>query len=290
MTVLTLILLIATFMLATAKQGSTTIPAIVLKGSGKGACASTDEVENRLLEIRRYAMAMVENITVIPECGDGLWYRVAYLNMTDPSQQCPPTWRLYNDSGVRACGRPVTSGASCPATFYTTGRQYNKVCGRVTGYQKGTTDGFLAFKRNISSSADDNYVDGVSITHGNPRSHIWTFAAGRTEGNYERGAGPDCPCSRVGAPEAPSYVRNNYYCESGNSASNVQHGNLYISDPLWDGKQCEGQCCSNGKSPPWFSVELPTSTTDNIEVRICADEDTNNEDAPVSLVEIYVSN
>ena len=26
-------------------------------------------------------------------CGDGLWHRVAYLNMTNPSQQCPPACR-----------------------------------------------------------------------------------------------------------------------------------------------------------------------------------------------------
>ena len=287
MKVLTLIILIATFMLATVKQGSTTIPAIVLKGSGKGACASTDVVENRLLEIRRYAMAMVENLTVIPECGDGLWYRVAYLNMTDPSQQCPPTWRLYNDSGVRACGRPVTSGASCPATFYATGRQYSKVCGRVTGYQVGTTGTFNLFQRNNSSSADENYVDGVSITHGypRPRSHIWTFAAGVTEGTGTGG----CPCSQQGATQAPTYIENNYYCESGNSAMEAVQNMIYIGDPLWDGKQCEGQCCSNGKSPPWFSVELPTLTTDDIEVRICADEGTNNEDTPVRLVEVYIS-
>ena len=25
----------------------------------------------------------------VPECGDGIWYRIAYLNTTDPSQQCP---------------------------------------------------------------------------------------------------------------------------------------------------------------------------------------------------------
>jgi hypothetical protein len=42
------------------------------------------------------------------------------------------------------------------------------------------------------------------------------------------------------------------------------------------------------KSPPWFSVQLPTRTTDRIEVRICADESTSNEDTPIQLLEIYV--
>ena len=37
-------------------------------------------------------------------CGPGLWWRVAYLDMAAPSKQCPSAWREYNASGVRACG------------------------------------------------------------------------------------------------------------------------------------------------------------------------------------------
>ena len=55
----------------------------------------------------------------------GSWYRVAYLNMTNPSEQCPAAWREYNTNGVRACGR-VDIG--CQGTFYPTGGQYSKVC------------------------------------------------------------------------------------------------------------------------------------------------------------------
>ena len=40
--------------------------------------------------------------------------------------------------------------------------------------------------------------------------------------------------------------------------------------------------------PPWFSVQLPAPMNDMIEVRICADESTDNEDTPVELVEIYL--
>ena len=63
--------------------------------------------------------------------------------------------------------------------------------------------------------------------------------------------------------------------------------NLYSTDPLWDGQQCEGECCSNGKSPPWFSVELPNSTTDDIEVRICSAQQ-SYDDAVIQLLELYV--
>ena len=37
------------------------------------------------------------------------------------------------------------------------------------------------------------------------------------------------------------------------------------------------------KSPPWFSIQLPTHTTDS-EVRICADEPTSNEETPILLL------
>ena len=108
---------------------------------------------------------------LVPECGDGLWYRVAYLNMTDPSQQCPPAWREYNTSGVRACGRPVSSGGSRPANFYTIDRQYRRVCGRIIGYQVGSPDGFRQYHR-MPINLNQGYMDGVSITYGEPHQHI----------------------------------------------------------------------------------------------------------------------
>ena len=49
--------------------------------------------------------------------------------------------------------------------------EYSKVCGKIIAYQVGS------FVR-INASIDTYYVDGVSLTHGNPRHHIWTFAAG----------------------------------------------------------------------------------------------------------------
>ena len=77
-----------------------------------------------------------------PNCGAGLWYRVAFLNMSDPSQQCPSAWRLVTTNGVRACGRPVSLESSCNGTLYSAINEYQRVCGRVIGYQQGTPDGF----------------------------------------------------------------------------------------------------------------------------------------------------
>ena len=85
-----------------------------------------------------------------------------------------------------------------------------------------------------------------------------------------------------------SFVDDNYYCESGNPTNQGPLGVLYNDDKLWDGKQCEGTCCADSKSPPWFSVRLPNPTTESIEVRICGDQETDDEDTPIELLELYV--
>ena len=222
-----------------------------------------------------------------PSCGPGLWLRVAYLNVSDFSQQCPSAWREDGTSGVRVCRRPYTLSGSCPGTFYTIVRRYSKVCGRAIGYQIGSPDAFGY--RAINRTIDTYYVHGVSVTHGLPRNHIWTFAAGVSEGGYHH-QGTNCPCSNHSHPGnvyPPSFAGSNYYCESGNPTSKFFLGHIYGNDPLWDGQQCEGQCCSNGKSPPWFSVDLPSPVTDDIEVRICS-ADQSYDDIGLQLLEIYV--
>ena len=57
-------------------------------------------------------------LSVQIHCGPGLWHRLVYLNMSDPSQQCPSAWREYNTIGVRACGRPTISTGSCASVQY----------------------------------------------------------------------------------------------------------------------------------------------------------------------------
>ena len=64
---------------------------------------------------------------------------------------------------------------------------------------------------------------------------------------------------------------------SGNPNSNTP-STLLSNDPLWDDKDCEGSCCSNGKSPPWFKRELSELTNGDIEaLRSNAHSDTNED-------------
>ena len=229
---------------------------------------------------RRHVYCEMEQV-----CGSSGWMRVAYLNMTDPSEECPRGFRLYNENGVRACGRPASSSGGCQSSvqFQSYGVPYSEVCGRVTGYQYHSTDAFHTPNIGI----DSHYVDGVSLTHGSPRKHIWTFAAGvnvleTTHSLF------NCPCMPGSAQSSPAFVDNDYFCESGNSGPGWVK-KLY-PDPLWDGEGCgslETHCCQ-AAGLPWFHKRLSAPTIDNIEMRICANQDTVDEDICVGYYNIYV--
>jgi dynein heavy chain len=221
------------------------------------------------------------NPQIQSQCGAGLWWRVAYLDMTEPLQQCPSAWREYNTSRVRACGRPVNSTGSCAAVFYFPNRQYSRVCGRIIGYQFDSPDAF----RQLGSNGGD--LDGITVSYGAQQGYIWSFVTGLTEGSPS-GNEKNCPCSTVPGTRPPTHIGDKYFCESGNPNNTFVRGRLYSSDRLWDGQQCEGSCCEGAQSPPWFSVQLPAPTTDMIQVSICCDQDTGDEDTPVELIEIYI--
>ena len=251
-----------------------------------GGCPSQEEIDSVVQNLTASFGGIIDSyVEIFSNCGPGRWHRVASLNMSDPSEQCPSAWMEFSGDGIRACGAPDSVIAGCQGIFYSTNRQYSRVCRRVIGYQFGGTDAFGWDA--ASQSFDSYYVYGVSITHGRPRNHIWTYAAGRSEGAKSLQS-INCPCSKPNDPGnalVPQYVGDNYYCESGNPAGTFIERHLYSDDPLWDGQQCEGECCSNGKSPPWFSVELPNPTTDDIEVRICGAQP---DDSPIQLLEIYI--
>ena len=102
----------------------------------------------------------------------------------------------------------------------------------------------------LSKTVNGVYVDGVSITLGDPRKHVWTYAVGVSDDfNYEYG---NCPCANHSALQAPLFVGDNYYCESGNTGV-FDASVLYSEDALWDGEQClpDNSCC-NQTGQPWF--------------------------------------
>ena len=288
-------------MLLPCKLRAAEISPLTLAGSGNGTgirrCPAQAALEQARVNISAVVRHHVKNfiretyniLYLSQECGSGEWHRVVDLDMTDPSQQCPSACMEYNSGGVRACERIQNVGGGCDGTTFTTDRSYKKICGRATGYQVG---GSAAFGWTTLQTVDSYYLYGLSITQGTPRKHVWTFATGITEGDHSR-ADWHCPCADPNNPnnvEIPSFVGDNYFCESGNPTDTYISNYLYSADPLWDGEQCdnEGVCCSNENSPPWFTVTLPSPTTDGIEARLCIPPNSAGEEVLLQKLEIYV--
>ena len=214
------------------------------------------------------------------KCGglEGGWMQVADLDTTR-DEKCPGSWQSIT-TPRRLC-QGNDPGCS-PANFTTMGATYEHICGQVKAYQKGSTDAFDTERNAI----DGQYVDGISITLGSPRKHVWTFASGLSDTvSY---TSYNCPCATRPGPGAPAFVGNDYYCESGNSGA-LASAPYYLSDPLWDGKGCDylsGCCAEIGK--PWFYRKLPIPVGGDFEVRICKDEVQANEDIAIEKLELYI--
>ena len=278
---------------AVAQGANTTLPLTypgqVLQGDGSQTCPSEEQREIARSEIKNATRILLRE-TVIPllqasqtqlstkhPCGGLDWRRVAYLNMSNPSQQCPSVWQEIT-TPHRVCGRRSTGGLCQGVTYSTGSEQYDQVCGRIIGYQIGGPTAFDG-----PGNIDSPYLDGVSVTYGSPRHHIWSFVAAYQEGF--------CPCGNNNRRVWSHIVGQNYFCESGLTRhSDGINGPLYSNgDPLWDGQGCgpTNPCCTF-HSPPWFNITLSPPTTDDIEIRICGDTGIEHEDAPIQLIELYV--
>ncbi len=223
----------------------------------------------------------------------GGWMRVAAVDMNDKHSQCPSGLVLNVTSKKRTCGRSeMFANGGCASTVFSVhNAPYKKVCGKVIGYLSKKSNGFGPSRG--TPLINETYVDGISITHGHPRQHIWTFAAAGG-GSITAGYHYACPCldfSQSFTGSIPSFVGSDYFCETGNR-DGVEEGNakdgLFTEDPLWDGEGCEGtnMCCNRGG--PWFCQELSKTACDDIELRICTNGWKENEDLFLEEIEIYV--
>ena len=263
-----------------------------------GAEAEVCPETQNLRESMKQDIRSLINNSVLPSlrghgacgCGGPGWRRAAYLNMSDPTQTCPPAWELIT-TPRRTCARPSNAGSySCySAMFPTQGIQYSQVCGRIIGYQYGAPEAFIDSE---GRTIDGYYVDGVSLTYGSPRQHIWTFANALDE--YPSHYVSICPCSNFNEQytvnRVPSFVGNDYFCETGvPPGQQYRSGTFYPDDPLWDGQGCgANSTCCTFNNPPWFCKQLPQSTSADLEVRLCSEDYKIYEDTPVERIELYI--
>ena len=228
---------------------------------------------------------------MILECGgEKGWMKIADVSS---GGSCPNGWSRIT-SPVAACRAPSNNAGCYSAHFTTYNIPYSRVCGMAVGYQKGSTDGLYGWNY-ASRSINGPYVDGVSITYGSPiREHIWTYAMGWSDKSNALPKNPvNCPCSQYPGKLPPSFVHDNYYCESGNLDQNLvpssSQATYFTNDLVWDGKGCssENSCCSE-PNLPWFYRQIPLTANKDIEVRICRDEAFSNEDVLVKELQLYV--
>ena len=224
------------------------------------------------------------------ECGGhkGGWTTIVKLD-TSKGDACPFGWTKITapgDSPKVVCRSGNDAGGCYSAIFTTYNITFNKICGQVKGYMKGTPNGFYSTKYD-TKSINDYYVDGLSITLGNPRKHVWTYAIGLSDdGNYPN---ENCPCAAISGPDPPAFVGDNYYCESGDTGT-YSLNSYYTSDILWDGYGCHhanNNCCTY-PDMPWFFRQFSHSMNDYLEARICREQPFSDEDTLVESIELYV--
>ena len=141
------------------------------------------------------------------------------------------------------------------------------------------------------------YVSGLSVTRGeeSKKEHIWTFAAGYSK-NSSSNAPLNCPCAIHKGPNAPEFVGNNSFCESGNPDEQPSYLVIDQTDLLWDSRECpDGSMCCN-RDGPWFNTTVSKkgknenkAMRDDIVVRLCQYPFENElENIGLKELEIYI--
>jgi len=177
------------------------------------------------------------------------WRRLAYLDLNSSLASTCPQGFVSRDNPSACIRNSSTPGCSSVIYHNHNLSTYSKVIGRVHVIPYHTPDGYVKFgdDRPNMPTIDQNYVDGVSITYGTPRQHIWTVTFSLTE---MANSCSTCILNR------PSFFCSHYSCEElvpSNSPFDHTH------------RQCEGKA-------EFFYRELPQATMDDLELRVCRDK------------------
>ncbi len=147
----------------------TLFPAVV-NGIGNGACPPQDALDAQRNSIKSETLNLLDN-TVIPilscpcSAPGETWTKIAHLDMTDPSQQCPTNWMLNTFGSIQGCGQasPGDISAFCSAN----GSTYSRVCGKIVAYQKADTDSLCPLIFESATRITEAYMDRLSLSYCN---------------------------------------------------------------------------------------------------------------------------
>ena len=180
---------------------------------------------------------------------------------------CPGDWQPLSLDFGDVCARVATDPAEFirTATVDTCGISHGEIRGNAVMMQNGSTDAFGDFP---STSIDEAYGDVVSVTSGDPRSHVFSWVFG-----FKAGGTDDSNCPAIGGAAPPAWVGSDYVCATGNpSASTNQR--IWYSTPLF--------------GSDWFSKVLGATTTEDIEVRLIGTSNSADEDMGVQTLRLQV--
>ena len=207
------------------------------------------------------------------KCGPGNWVKIGSVN---PLDSCPSGFTSTNIGGAQVCWK---SSKGCTSFSFKPKQHYRAVCGAAAAYTYGSPDAF-GYIHSSSETIDQAYVDGISITHGHPRQHLFTYAA--------TVVWTSCPCK--GGKSGPAFVGNNSYCGDQVLAPGQRwRRQWYPNTILWHAaSNCAAPKCQNDFCP-WFSVETAKGATSNpVEVCSCQDQVYRDEAIGIAHLEIYV--
>ncbi len=196
---------------------------------------------------------------------------------------CPSPW-TSDPLEPRVCIVPGTTDTTASISIANPIATYRDVMTTVTGYQRGSSDGFQPDMETI----DSVYVDGLSVTTASPRQHVATFASGYGE-DSGCGASLDmCNCPCVGGSAAASFIAaGGYRCEAG-SRGMPQSAMLSRPDPLFDGMDVAATSCAAEASAEPIRTTLAAPTSSDLEARLMRDEPLQAEGLGVYRFAVWV--
>jgi hypothetical protein len=187
------------------------------------------------------------------------------LRFDAATDACPGDWQSADTGASLVCTRDTSDTWGTRTALFPTCVLWDEVLGNATLLQYGSTD---AFGDTPHPDIDGPYGDVVSLTHGSPREHLFTYTFGFLSGGTD-----DSNCPAIGGAPAPALVGSDYLCDTGN-ASSTSNQRIWYTTPLF--------------ADDWWQVTASSETLDDVEVRLMATHGSSDEDVATETLILRV--